>query len=223
MEKLILWDIDGTLLKLNLSKLENHSKAFETIYGIKYHLDFDTSGMTDTQIFLVILQKNKLICTPKILQALHEQLNALTLFNLTANPSILNPSIEGTLEETVKLGWVNGLLTGNTRTRSTIKLQNTSIFKKIDFTYGYFGDIAVNRFTLLDNCLKELQQFKNYKILLVGDTPLDILTAQSKNLPIVALATGKFQVSDLKIFKPALLLADLDDGFQSFFDFLKTL
>ncbi len=42
----------------------------------------------------------------------------------------------------------------------------------------------------------------------MGDTPLDILTAQSRNLPIVAIATRNYDMPKLVKFKPTLLLSN---------------
>ena len=148
------------------------------------------------------------------------KINGLIEVDLNKKPSKLNPGVELMINKTFKNGWINGLLTGNTPERARMKLQNLNVINKINFNYGYFGNNAKNRFVLLDNCLSKINNLNETKIIVVGDTPLDIRTAQSRNLPVVALATGNYDVHELDKFKPNSLLSNLEKQSIDFFNFL---
>ena len=220
---LILWDIDGTLIESKSSKTDKHFRAFQLVTGGNENLNKDTAGMTDLQILFELLNSNNLKITNKIKVEFLMKINELTELGLSKEPSKLNPGVELMIDKTFKNGWINGLLTGNTPQRARMKLQNLNVFTKINFNYGYFGDNAKNRFVLLDNCLSKINNLNETKIIVVGDTPLDIRTAQSRNLPVVALATGNYDVHELDKFKPTLLLSNLEKQSIDFFNFLESI
>ncbi len=220
---LILWDIDGTLIESKSSKADKHFRAFQSISGKNRNLSIDTAGMTDIQILFELLNLNNMKITNKIKIEFFKKINELTERDLSDEPSKLNPGIELIIGKTFKIGWINGLLTGNTPERARLKLQNLNVFTKINFDYGYFGDEAVNRFILLDNCLGKINNLNETKIVIVGDTPLDIKIAQSRNIPVVALATGNYDVHELGKHEPTLLLSNLKKQSVDFFRFLDSM
>lgn len=220
---LILWDIDGTLIESKSSKTDKHFRAFELVTGGNENLNKDTAGMTDLQILFELLNSNGMRISSKIKVDFFKKINELTEKDLSIEPSKLNPGVELIIDKTFKNGWINGLLTGNTPERARLKLQNLDIFSKINFDYGYFGDAARNRLEMLDYCLSKIYNLNKSRIIVVGDTPLDVMTAQSRNLPIVAMATGNYDMHELDIFKPTLLLSNFKKQSIDFFNFLESI
>jgi phosphoglycolate phosphatase-like HAD superfamily hydrolase len=220
---LILWDIDGTLIKSKSSKSDKHFRAFQLVTGKNKNLNINTAGMTDLQILFELLNLNGMKIDNKIKVDFFNKINELSEVDLRINPSKLNPGVELIIDKTFKNGWINGLLTGNTPERARLKLQNLNFFTKINFDYGYFGDVARNRLEMLDYCLSKINNLNQSRIIVVGDTPLDILTAQSRNLPIVAMATGNYGIHELDKFKPTLLLSNFKKQSIDFYNFLESL
>ena len=220
---LILWDIDGTLIDSKSSKTDKHFRAFQLVTGGDKNLGIDTAGMTDLQILFELLNLNGMKIDSKIKVDFFKKINELTEVDLSIEPSKLNPGVELIIDKTFKNGWINGLLTGNTPERARLKLQNSNIFTKINFDYGYFGDVAKNRLEMLDYCLSKVNNLNQSRIIIVGDTPLDILTAQSRNLPIVAMATGNYDIHELGKFKPSLLLSNFKKQSIEFYNFLESI
>jgi phosphoglycolate phosphatase-like HAD superfamily hydrolase len=220
---LILWDIDGTLIQSKSSKTDKHFRAFQLVTGKNENLNIDTAGMTDLQILFELLNLNDMKINSKIKVEFLMKINELTELSLSKEPSKLNPGVELIVDKTFKNGWINGLLTGNTPERARLKLQSLNIFTKINFDYGYFGDVARNRLEMLDYCLSKINNLNKSRIIVVGDTPLDILTAQSRNLPIVAMATGNYDTHELVKFKPTLLLSNFKKQSIDFFNFLESI
>jgi phosphoglycolate phosphatase-like HAD superfamily hydrolase len=220
---LILWDIDGTLIKSKSSKTDKHFRAFQLVTGKDMNLSINTAGMTDLQILFELLNLNGIKIDNKIKVDFFNKINELTEVDLRIDPSKLNPGVELIIDKTFKNGWINGLLTGNTPERARLKLQNLNIFTKINFDYGYFGDVARNRLEMLDYCLSKINNLNQSRMIIVGDTPLDIFTAQSRNLPIVAVATGNYDIHELDKFKPTLLLSNFKKQSINFYNFLESI
>jgi phosphoglycolate phosphatase len=153
---LILWDIDGTLIKSKSSKTDKHFCAFQLVTGKDKNLSINTAGMTDLQILFELLNLNGMKIDNKIKVDFFNKINELTEVDLSIEPSKLNPGVDLIIDKTFKNGWINGLLTGNTPERARFKLQNLNIFTKINFDYGYFGDVARNRLEMLDYCLSKI-------------------------------------------------------------------
>ncbi len=61
MDKLVLFDIDRTLIKSSKGHRVVFSEAFKKVYGIETNIDIiNHSGMTDQQIIIKVLKKNGL-------------------------------------------------------------------------------------------------------------------------------------------------------------------
>ena len=220
LNNLLLWDIDGTLIELNENRFNSHFEAFNIITGRNIQLNVNTSGMTDVQIMLKLLEANNMRIQKSIVNSLLKTLNDITYRNIMKYPSKPSTNIYSTLIRTHQENWINGILTGNTETRARIKLLNTNIYNKINFEFGFFGDAAIDRVDLVRNCKNELISNDINRIVLIGDTPVDIQSATNNDLPIVAVSTGKYNLSDLRTYKPNLVISNLNEGFDVFFQFL---
>ena len=61
MKKLILFDIDNTLIKTPKAHTLSFSVAFKKVYGIETTIDIiDHSGMPDSKIIIEVLERNGL-------------------------------------------------------------------------------------------------------------------------------------------------------------------
>lgn len=220
LKNLLLWDIDGTLIELNENRFSSHFRAFNIVTNQKVQLNVSTSGMTDVQIMVKLLEVNNMKIHKSIIDSLLNQLNEITCRDIMKYPSKPSSNIYSTLIRTQQEKWINGILTGNTKIRAKIKLSNTNIYDKVNFEFGFFGDTAIDRIELVRNCKNKLISHKINKIVLIGDTPIDIQSAKYNNLPIVAVSTGKYNLTDLKTHKPNLVVSSLNEGFDTFFQFL---
>jgi phosphoglycolate phosphatase-like HAD superfamily hydrolase len=70
----------------------------------------------------------------------------------------------------------------------------------------------------------EYLSLKNIKrTVIVGDTPLDIISAKKQNVPVIAIATGNFAYNDLIEFGPDGIVKNLATENHLFLSFLDTL
>jgi phosphoglycolate phosphatase-like HAD superfamily hydrolase len=132
-----------------------------------------------------------------------------------------NINISHTLQVIKSLGLTNGILTGNSPKRAISKIDSAGLHTYFDFNFAYFGDAALDRINLVENCTESLSKYNLRKIIIVGDSPRDIQAAKKLGLNIVAIATGKHSYQDLLTFKPNLLLHDLKIDFDIFIDYLE--
>jgi phosphoglycolate phosphatase-like HAD superfamily hydrolase len=106
-----------------------------------------------------------------------------------------------------------GLLTGNIRLGAEIKLRHFNLWN--NFETGAFADdheerdqiaaIARHRGELI---LKKT--LKDYEVLVIGDTPLDIRCGRAIRAKVLAVATGGARLEDLVSHRPDWAVPDLN-------------
>jgi phosphoglycolate phosphatase len=229
---LILFDIDGTILKYKraLSR-ELFRDIIKKIFNVEipYSSLPSFAGMTDLQILkdissnigikaedlhkeMPILWVNlfsefKKICNTDNVELLS---GAKELINLLAN------------DENLQLG----LLTGNFKENAYLKLNIFDLGKY--FPFGAFGNDHENRNELPPIAIKRANEFANYNkylkdnTVIVGDSPRDIECARVNSIPVLAVSTGGFTAEELKKYKPDFIFDNLTD-YKFVFDTLLSL
>jgi phosphoglycolate phosphatase-like HAD superfamily hydrolase len=140
----LLWDIDGTLIRI---KRPNSSSPHKNVLLKRGHT-FDPSvvglsGRTDFEVFQDLtkgeLDRNVLSMAFKELDEESRRLDEISTFDLY-------PGVQTALKTLASMGWVHGILTGNTRDRLAAKLEKVGIednFSK-NLLFGCeFGDSRV--------------------------------------------------------------------------------
>jgi phosphoglycolate phosphatase-like HAD superfamily hydrolase len=218
---IILWDIDGTLLKISNVNIDKHLKAINNVLNVYYSGISDSSGMTDLEIIRAIANKNSRELSTKEIDSIFENLDELTVEEMYYSPLGENINISHTLQVIKSLGLTNGILTGNSPKRAISKIDSAGLHTYFDFNFAYFGDAALDRINLVENCTESLNKYNLRKIIIVGDSPRDIQAAKNFGLDIVAIATGKHSYQELLTFNPNLLLHDLEIDFDIFINYLE--
>lgn len=123
----------------------------------------------------------------------------------------LCPGIEGLLSRLRDAGKVIGVVTGNFEAIGWSKLSATGLRKFFDF--GSFSDKTERRADIFRNGLAEVRRKLGPEAVsyVIGDTPSDIAAAKEVGVPIVAVATGIFPVSELQALGPDVCLACCSD------------
>lgn len=217
MQKLILFDIDGTLVK----SIPNnpHSLAFsesvKNLYDIEISLDWgEVAGLTDRLIFKLMMvragwQQQKI---DKIMPKLIDELERVYIANFKEGTVEILPGVKQLLAELQVRGVALGLLTGNLKAIAQTKLEDVGIYSF--FTVGGFGsDPHKKRSDLVKIAAKRAGLVaSSSSVYLIGDTPRDIFAAQEAGVKhTVAVATSHHSVEDLKNSKAEVVLKDLSD------------
>lgn len=215
MRRLILFDIDGTLVQGGPAKDAFVSAMTET-YGTPGPLeDISFAGKTDPQIARELL-RGAGMPDPEIDAGL-ERLWGKYLSNLEAllpaDPVRVLPGVEDVLAELVAFDDVGvGLLTGNIVGGARLKLSSGGLWDH--FTFGSYGSDHEERDELPAIAVERARELYGDMVradlaVVVGDTPRDVACGKAGGTRTVAVATGSFSVNELETAGPDHLLPDL--------------
>jgi phosphoglycolate phosphatase-like HAD superfamily hydrolase len=106
-----------------------------------------------------------------------------------------------------------GLLTGNFVRGAEIKLGHFGLWHR--FAFGAFGDAHADRRHLVPIAMAEARRATGVdiapsRVVVIGDTPLDVDCAHAHGAVAVAVATGPFSAAELAESRPALVLESLE-------------
>jgi phosphoglycolate phosphatase-like HAD superfamily hydrolase len=120
------------------------------------------------------------------------------------------PGVEDALRACATRGWVNALLTGNSPTRSRIKLTGAGLAAEtFDWERSFFGTTALDRSEITRAARTALPE---EALVIIGDTPRDDEAAVAAGIPFIAVATGAFTVEELRHTGAILVVGDLHAG-----------
>jgi phosphoglycolate phosphatase len=213
MPKLLLFDIDGTLLTSDSNVV--HVDAFA--YAIKELLGIDTNvkginyhGKIDSQILIEsLVQKGiKKEAAEIYLSELFPLMVGYVNKHLGDLQEHLLPNVVTCLQEISKrTDIIIGLLTGNVEGIAWLKMEKAGI--KDYFKLGAFGNEAHKRSDLVSIAMEKAPGVSINDVTLIGDTPLDIKCAQEAGCKVIAVSSGKFTQSELEKYEPDFLVKDI--------------
>jgi Predicted phosphatases len=216
--KLILFDIDGTLLLTGGAGKAAFDRCFAELYGLgEAWRDIHPDGRTDPSLIEELFEKN-FQRKPSVQERTQVQ-DVYTAAMETALQSAerfrLMPGIVELLTriEQRRLGLV-GLATGNFEATAWQKLRRAQLEKF--FSFGGFGSDHEDRLTLtriaVERGKKMLQRnVKPEDVVLVGDTCRDIECGRRLGLVTLAVATGSTPHEQLAQARPDFLYRDFSD------------
>lgn len=212
--KLLLFDIDGTLLigRSNLYR-DPLNRAGRELFHPDFSVDLlNRLGSIDAHIVeeAIILVGQ----TPDPDRIAAFQRNYFSYLSEAAPTATVLPGIVDLLNELEKRrDVVLGLVTGNYRESARIKLDGVGL--RFDrFHVGGFGDRKTTRAELVREAMDRARArfddpFPPGEVIVIGDTPKDVACARENGCPAVAVATGWTSSEELAQHDPDLLLDDL--------------
>jgi len=213
--KLVLFDIDGTLLTTDGAGRAALRAAAADVFGVHEDLQYiSISGRTDISIIRDILAAHDLPADDRnvnryiggYLTRLHDKLKSY--------PGGVLPGIRPLLDALAELSCRVGLLTGNLQRGAQIKLDYHGLWGR--FPCGAFADDSPDRNDLGPIARKRAaglfnEEFPAHETYIIGDTPRDIACARASGARAVAVATGRFTLEQLAADKPDYLFPNLTD------------
>jgi phosphoglycolate phosphatase len=217
----VLWDVDGTLLRNGVNAGGLYGEAIELAAGRPLeHPVPRVHGKTDGQILWDALEANGL---PRELHtAASAELDRLSLErHLGGSRREIAPGIVRAVTEFAARGFVNALLTGNSANRTRYKMEGAGLdAAAFAWDRSYFGDLAPVR---SDLTLRAAADHAGHRLVVIGDTPADGIGASAAGIPFVGVATGAFTAGELRATEAVLVVDDLEAGLQPVLDYLDTL
>jgi phosphoglycolate phosphatase len=222
MPRILLFDIDGTLVTTDGVGRRAIERAFELRHGRCDVVSFSYAGMTDRAIVRDGLQAmNRHFATEQEMQA---EMDATLAFYLRVLEEEATAGHQGIRVHAGILAALDaaearrdvalGLGTGNLREGARIKLGHAGIYHR--FTFGGFADDSIDRTEILAaGARRGAEQLgrplHECRVVVVGDTPKDIAAAKGIGADCVAVATGMHSVAELEACTPTLACMNLED------------
>lgn len=214
--KLLLWDIDGTLIHSGKAGEDAFAQAMHDEFGIDTSLHvIDYRGRTDRRISHLMLEHHGLPRTPENIHRLVESYLGHLAAILPQRQGGLYPGIGGILEAAHhRPDLVNALLTGNMVRGAQLKLGHYQVWHYFEF--GAFADDSDNRNDLGPVALRRALEDHGLQVtpehtFVIGDTPHDVACGQVIGARTLAVATGAFSVEELRACGPTAVFADFSD------------
>jgi phosphoglycolate phosphatase len=221
MKKLVLFDIDGTILLTSgagrraivaaIGEQVGQSAAFDRVR-------FD--GKTDPQIVTELLEaaghagphpaeRVQTLCRRYVNLLQHE-------LGQASSKTTVMPGVHALLDQLeAQSGVVLGLLTGNMAEGAALKLRAAAL-DPARFRVGAYGSDASDRSSLPPIAARRAKPYfgrvpSGADVVIIGDTPADIACGQPIEARTVGVATGAYSVSDLEACGAHAVFQDLSD------------
>jgi len=193
--KLILFDIDETLIDSGKAGIRALNSAFAELFGIEDAFEnVKMAGMTDIQIMKEGLRINGLSDgNVRVNDVINQYLSNLR--KEIENPwKKVKPGVFEILDNLISESVPLGLLTGNLETGANIKLASFGLQKY--FPAGAFGSDNEDRDKLLPIAISKFSELgvntSPERCVVIGDTPRDVRCAKVHNAFCIATATGPY-------------------------------
>jgi len=217
--RLYLFDIDGTLVSARGAGRLALTHALLETFGTAGDVDtYDFRGKTDQRIVLDLMQaagvpdRDIRIRLDTCFDAYVRELDTLVGDGERVQ---LMPGIAGVVRAlAARDDAVVGLLTGNIEPGARVKLRATGLWPL--FRVGAFGSDHVDRRQLPAVACDRARTVLGHdipfeRVVIIGDTPLDVDCARACGAVAVAVATGHHAAHELSACAPDLLFTDFSD------------
>lgn len=238
----VLWDIDGTLLRAgDPDHIGGLAEALSERAGRPVSLEgVPLGGNVERRICRMALESSG-VAGPHdaIVDDAIAALGRRYVASVRDRTDRLLPGVPAALDACAAAGMVQGVLTGGARRIARHKLEVAGLADRLRF--GAYGDEAESREELVDHALAEAallpdgtgggapgdgdgdgpgtrsaagsrSELPRSRVVVVGDTPSDVEAARAAGVAVVGVASGRWSEPDLAAAGPDGLLADLSSA-----------
>jgi phosphoglycolate phosphatase-like HAD superfamily hydrolase len=220
MRRLVLFDIDGTLLTADGAGKRAIHAALMEVFGLAGPINgYSFAGRTDPEIVRFLLRGGGVSDAEidaglpalwfRYVEILHREVRELRIHPL--------PGVRALVERVEREGgeMVLGLLTGNIAAGARIKVDAAGL--RFDrFRVGAYGSDHAERPALPAIAVERARrltgvEYSGKEIVIIGDTPKDVACGTHLGVRTIATATGQHPVDELAACGADHVFADLSD------------
>jgi phosphoglycolate phosphatase len=221
-KRLVLFDIDGTLLWPDGAGKAALKATLERVYGSAGPIDeFRFGGKTDRWLVGELLRLGGIVPStiwegyPRALSVMEDELRG----RIERGEHDVQPC-PGALALVERLSACGdalvGLLTGNYQGTALVKLRAGG-FDPATFQVGAYGHESLDRGSLPALAVARAEaltgvHFKGQQVVIVGDTPEDVTCGRGVDARSIAVLTGWGERPALEVVNPHYLFDDLTDA-----------
>jgi phosphoglycolate phosphatase-like HAD superfamily hydrolase len=223
--RLLLWDVDGTLLHSGGAGRGVFDTAISAVLdrelGPAVMDRVAMSGKTDPQIAREILRLAEVADPdidahlPAVLSRVEEELAAAA--DRIRHEGSLCPGIAGLLPALAAVpGVVQTVLTGNLAANAAVKVGAFGLERWLDLEIGAYGSDDEDRERLVAVALEKVQSERGLAaaptdVWIIGDTPRDLACARAGGVRCALVGTGRYGFEELSALDADAVLPDLAD------------
>jgi phosphoglycolate phosphatase-like HAD superfamily hydrolase len=215
MVRLVLFDIDGTLVRTGGAGVKAFAKVFATEFGATDGFErLKFAGRTDVSLVREFFGVHQIAATSENFRRFFERyvfwLDHILSDSKTATCVGVPEFLAGL--QALPQPPLLGLLTGNIRLGAEIKLRHFGLWDT--FKTGGFADDHEERDHIAavarERASKLLAEpLQDEQVVVVGDTTLDIRCGRAIKAKVLAVATGGATLEELKAHRPDWAVRDL--------------
>lgn len=216
--RLVLFDIDGTLVTDHGASRSAFHRALEQVYGYDDDVaKYDFSGRTDPQIARMILRDAAF--TDDVIDEHMPELWNVYLAGLERNAASGHveqlPGIRAVVERLATMEHVTlALLTGNIEPGARLKLAPPDLNRF--FAFGAFGSDSADRVELPPIAVARAREltkvdFAGEDVVIIGDSIYDVRCGRPYGATTIAVASGKTHADLLRAEDPRHFFESAED------------
>jgi phosphoglycolate phosphatase len=216
--KLVLFDIDGTLVLTGRAGVRAMTRAMAEVFGVEGAFnDISMAGRTDWYLLSIALSQAGQTLNPSEFErfrAVYIRFLEEEVLERGEGRKGIMPGVRDLLDTLASRDDVLlGLLTGNFVEAARIKLEHFDLWRY--FRCGAYGDDAEDRNALVPVAVERARACDGRRaftrVVVIGDTPHDIACAAAAGATSLAVATGGFDVDSLRTAGADVVFEDLGD------------
>jgi phosphoglycolate phosphatase-like HAD superfamily hydrolase len=217
--RLILWDIDHTLIETRGLGSQLYRRAFEVATGRTLEKEADVTGQTEPAILTATLRLHGIessdLYQERYAQALAKEYDEHQ-DELRQRGRLLPGARDALAALATQTRVIQSVLSGNLRAVSKTKLSVFNLDQYIDFAVGAYGDDDVHRPNLVAIAQRRASQkygvpFTRANTVVIGDSTHDVGTGHEGGAAVIAVASGRDDEARLREAGADLIWPDLTD------------